>query len=98
MSSRTITNSGAEILPENKERKSFIVQNEDASIDIFIMREPPGATDISTTNHDHLIAAGGNFIMNHNEDGLEMLSDRWTVIAASGTPRISFFETEDIRR
>ena len=31
-------------------------------------------------------------------EGTEAIQDRWTAIAASGTPRISFFETEDIVR
>ena len=31
-------------------------------------------------------------------DGKEAIEDRWTIIAASGTPRVSFFETENIER
>ncbi len=98
MSSRTITNAAEELLPQNKLRKSFVIQNEDASINVFIKRERPGASSVSTTDHDHVIGAGGAIALNYGNDGQEAIQDRWTIIAASGTPRVSFFETEDQRR
>lgn len=98
MASRTITNSAAELLPQNKLRRSFIVQNEDTTIDVFIKFERPGGLTVSTTDHDHRISAGGNIALNQLTDGLEQVQERVTIIAASGTPRVSFFETEDIRR
>lgn len=98
MPARTITNTGSELWPQNRLRKSFVVQNEDAAIAIFIKRERPGGTIISTTDHDHRLAAGAAVAVNFGTDGKEAIQDRWTIIAASGTPLVSFFETEDIVR
>ena len=60
--------------------------------------EKPGTTTVSTTVHDHRISPGGTIAVNSDTDGKEQIVERVTIIAASGTPRISFFETEDIRR
>jgi len=60
------------------------------------MREAPQNNTVSTTVHDHRIGAGGNISLNEDSDGKEAIQDRWTIVAASGTPRISLFETEDI--
>ena len=98
MASRTISNTASELIPENALRKSFIVQNEDAAINVFIKKERPGNTTVSTTDHDHRLGAGGLVTVNSLTDGEEAIKARWTIISASGTPRISFFETEDIRR
>ena len=98
MSSRTITNAASLLLPPNRLRKSWIVQNEDATIDVFIKAETGTALTVSTTDHDHRVSGGGNFAVNDLTDGKEAILGRWTIIAASGTPRISVFETEDIRR
>ncbi len=98
MASRTIANTASQLIPPNRLRKSFVVQNEDASIDCFIKRERPDGLSVSTTDHDHLLAAGAAIALNDGTDGKEAIQDRWTIIAASGTPRISFFETEDTRR
>ena len=76
----------------------MIFQNEDAAINVFIKREAPNNATVSTTDHDHRIPAGGNISLNFGTDGQEAIQDRWTIIAASGTPRISYFETEDILR
>ena len=98
MPSRTVTTTGIEILPQNKLRKSFIIQNEDALINVFIKFEGPGAPIVSTTDHDHKISPGGSIAVNADTDGKEQIEGRITIIAASGFPRISFFETEDIQR
>lgn len=98
MPSRTISTSAEELIPRNRLRRSLIVQNEDASINVFVMRESPGNNTVSTTIHDHRIGPGGNISLNDNTDGKEAIQDRWTIIAASGTPRISLFETEDVIR
>jgi len=98
MSTRTITTSGEEFLPRNRLRKSFVIQNEDGTINCFIKRESPGTTDVSTTDHDHRLARETSLALNFTTDGKEAIQDRWTIVATSGTPRISFFETEDIRR
>lgn len=74
------------------------MQNEDASIAIFIKLENPGTSDVSSTVHDHRLAAGGNISVGLLTDGAPAVQARWTAVAASGTPRISFFETEDVDR
>lgn len=98
MASRTITTTAEELWPRNRLRKSFVIQNEDATIAVAIKREAPGNTTVSSTDHDHRIRAGGSIAVNFGTDGKEAIQDRWTIIAESGTPRISFFETEDIVR
>ena len=98
MPSRTVSTTAAELVPQNKLRRSFVFQNEDASINVFIMQEKPGNTTVSTTVHDHRIGAGGSLALNWETDGKEAIQDRWTIVAASGTPRISLFETEDVVR
>lgn len=98
MPSRTITNSAEEFLLRNRHRRSFIIQNEDASIDVFIKQERLGALTVSTTDHDHRLSAGASLDLDFGIDGIEAIQDRWTIIAASGTPLISFIETEEIIR
>lgn len=98
MASRTITNAAEELIPQNLLRKSFVVQNEDTTINCFIKRERGTALTVSTTDHDHRLGPGGAIAVNNLTDGEEAIKDRWTVIAASGTPRISLFETEDVKR
>lgn len=60
--------------------------------------ERPGNLTVSTTDHDHRIGPGGAIAVNTLTDGLREIQERVTIIAASGTPRVSFFETEDVRR
>lgn len=98
MSSRTITNAASELFPQNANRKSFIIQNEDAAIDVFIKFEAPGNNTVSTTNHDHRLGAGDALGLGWNTDGIREIQERVTIIAASGTPLVSFFETQDIRK
>lgn len=98
MPSRTITTTAEELTPQDKLRKSFIVQNEDASINVFVKKEAPGATTVSTTDHDHRIGPGGNLAINNLLDGEEAVQERYTIVAASGTPRISILETSKLDR
>ena len=98
MSARTISNVAEQLIPENRLRKSFIVQNEDGAINIFIKQEDPGQTTVSTTDHDHRIGAGSVLSLNSTLDGKDHIQARYTIVAALGTPLISFFETEDIVR
>lgn len=98
MASRTISTAAEEILPRNRSRKSFLIQNEDSSIVVYVKRERAETPTCSATVHDFLIPAGGNIALNSLIDGTEAIQDRWTAVAASGTPRISFFETEDVLR
>lgn len=98
MSSRTISNTAEELLPQNELRKSFVVQNEDGSINCFVKQEAPGTTSVSATDHDHRLGPGAALSLNTLLDGERNIRARFTIIAASGTPRISIFETEDVRR
>lgn len=65
---------------------------------MFIKRELAATPTVSATDHDHRIAAGASIALSDFTDGKESVQDRWTIIAASGTPRVSFFETEDVLR
>lgn len=98
MSTKLTSTSAEEILPRNTLRKSFVVQNEDAAIAVFIKKERAGTPTISSTDHDHRIGPGGALALNNLNDGPEAIQDRWTVVAASGNPRISYFETEEVTR
>lgn len=98
MPSKTIDTNAAELAPRNRLRKSIIFQNEDTSIAVFLKKERANTATVSATDHDHRIGPGGSFSLNSLMDGIEDIQDRWTVIAASGTPRVSFFETEDVVR
>ena len=98
MASRTITDSASELLPQNRLRKSFVIKNEDSAINVFMMFERPGTSAVSTTVHDHRIGPGGALAVNSLTDGLREIQERVTIIAASGTPRVSSFETEDVPR
>ena len=98
MSARTITDAAQQLIPQNKLRRSFLVQNEDAAISVFIKKERPNGLTVSTTDHDHRLGPSSHLALNFETDGDEAIQDRWTIIAASGTPLISIFETESITR
>lgn len=98
MSTKLLSVTAEEVLPRSRLRKSWIIQNEDSAIDIFIKSERAATPTVSSTNHDHLLGAGGSLTLNSDTDGVEAIQNRWTAIAASGTPRVSFFETEDVVR
>lgn len=98
MPSRTITTTAEELIPENRLRKSLTIGNEDSAIAVFIMQEEPGNITVSTTNHDHRLGPEGAVALNSLLDGQKAIQGRWTIVAASGTPRISIFETEDLQR
>lgn len=98
MSTRLLSTTAEEVLPRNTQRKSWIISNEDSAISCFIKRERIETPTVSATDHDHRLAPGGIITMNDGTDGKEAIQDRWTIVAASGTPRVSFFETEDVRR
>lgn len=96
----TITTSGtaAQLINRNRLRRSMIFQNEDSAINVFIKREREATPTVSTTNHDHRLGPGGSIALNFGTDGEEAIQDSWTIIAASGTPLVSYFETEDVVR
>ena len=94
----TLSTTAEEVLPRNRLRKSWIIQNEDATINVFIKRERTETLTVSSTDHDHRIGPGGSLAINSDTDGKEAIQDRWSAIAASGTPLVSLFETEDVVR
>ncbi len=98
MASRTISTAAEEILLRNRLRKSWIISNEDSAIPVYIKRERVATPTVSSTDHDHRIGPGGIITLNFSTDGIEAIQDRWTIIADSGTPRVSVFETEEIVR
>lgn len=98
MSTKLLSTSAEEVLPRNTQRKSWIISNEDSAISIFLKRERTETPTASSTDHDHLLPPGGIITLSDLTDGKEAVQDRWTAVAASGTPRVSFFETEDVRR
>mgnify|MGYP001608084408 CR=1 FL=1 len=98
MATLSTSTTAVQFIQRSRLRKSFVVQNEDAAIATFIKRESPSGVTVSSTDHDHRLGPGSSLALNFGTDGTEAIQDRWTVIAASGTPLISFFETEDIVR
>ena len=98
MASKLLSTTAEVLFPRNRLRRSFAIQNEDATINIFIKQERAETPSVSSTDHDHRITGGNAMSINDNTDGKEAIQDRWTIVAASGTPRVSFFETEDVVR
>lgn len=98
MSSKLTSVTAEEVVPRNTMRKSFVVQNEDATDSIYLKRERTETPSVSATNHDHRIGPGGAVALNDFNDGKQAVQDRWTCVASANTPRISFFETEDVVR
>jgi len=94
----TASTSADEFIPQNLLRKSILIQNEDASIDMFVKAEQPQFTTVSSSDHDHRISPGGSLELNALSDGIQQIRERWTIVSASGTPSFSFLETEDVRR
>ena len=87
-----------ELLPQNRMRKSFVVQNIDSSINVFIKKERNSALTVTSADFDFRLGPGASIALNSMLDGTESIQDRFTVIAESGTPSVSIFETEDITR
>lgn len=95
---KTLSTTAEQLINRNRLRRSFIIQNEDSAINVFIKQERAATPTVSTTDHDHRVGPGGSMALNSDTDGAEAIQDRWTIIAASGTPLISYFETENIVR
>lgn len=94
----TTSTSGSQLIPQNMLRKSLVFQNVDGAITVYIKRERPGVTAISSTNFDLRLNPGASIGLNSLLDGTEAIQDRWTVVAASGTPQVAVFETEENKR
>lgn len=98
MASRTISNVASELIPGNASRKSLVIQNEDSTDTVFIKRERAEATSVSTTDHDIKLGPGASIALNWQLDGSQAIQARYTAIASANTPRVAYFETEDIMR
>lgn len=98
MSTKLASIVAAELVPQNSQRKSFVFQNEDGTDTIFIKKERPGTTSVSTTDHDYKLFPGATIALNYLNDGEEAIQERWTFIASANTPRVSFVETEIFKR
>jgi hypothetical protein len=98
MSTRLITNAAEIILPDNALRKSFVIQNEDGALNMYIKKESGTSLTVSATDHDHRIGPGSGISLNSVMDGENDIRARYTIISDAGNPRVSFFETESIRR
>jgi hypothetical protein len=97
--STKLTSTGAEqLLTRNRYRKSFVIQNEDSTDTLYIKRERVATPTVSSTDHDHRLGPGAAMALNFNTDGIEAIQDSWTIVASANTPRVSYFETEDIVR
>ena len=90
--------SAVEIMPRNTQRKSLVLLNEDSTDAIFIKMERSENTTVSATVHDYKIGPGGVIALNSVNDGTQAIQSRFTAVAAANTPRLAFFETEDIVR
>lgn len=98
MASRTTSNVASELLPRNASRKSFVIQNEDATDIVYVKLERAENTSVSTTDHDFRLGPGASLALNASTDGIQAIQSRITCIASANTPRVSYFETEDILR
>lgn len=98
MASFQASTTPAEIFPKNTQRKSFVIQNEDTTDSLYVKRERAESTTVSPTDHDLKIGPGGSLALNSVNDGAQSIQGRWTGVASANTPRISYFETEDVMR
>ena len=86
------------LVPQNRLRKSILIQNNDASISVYVKRERGNTATVSASDYDFRVGPGAAIAVNSVVDGLEAIQDRYTVVAVSGAPVIAVFETEDVRR
>jgi hypothetical protein len=63
-----------------------------------VKRERSENTTVSATSHDLKLGPGASMTLNTQNDGSQSIQDRWTGVASANTPRIAWFETEDIQR
>jgi hypothetical protein len=98
MPSKTTSIVAEEVLPRNTARKSIVFLNEDAADSIYLKKERAENLTVSATDHDYRIGPGGVIALNNINDGSQAIQERWTCVASANTPRIAFFETEDIIR
>lgn len=98
MATKLLSVTATEILPGNTSRISMVILNEDATDIVYVKREQGEALTVSATDHDFRIAPGASLSLSNLIDGSANIQSRYTAIASANTPRVSFFETENIRR
>lgn len=98
MATKTVSTAASEVIPRNTSRKSLAIQNEDTTDSVYIKREDANTPTVSSTDHDWKILPGGSIAFNSLIDGIEAIQARYTAISSANTPRISYIESEDIRR
>lgn len=87
-----------ELVPQNKLRKSITFMNVDATDTVYLKKERPGVTTVTSTDFDIRLSPGAAYSLNALLDGVSAIQDRYTVIASANTPSVSIFETEEIER
>lgn len=97
MATKTI-GAASEIIPANPNRRSLAIQNEDGTDSVFIKREAGESLTVTSTDHDWKLMPGGSIAFNSQVDGIRAIQARYTAIASANTPRIAFFESEEIQR
>lgn len=89
---------GALLVVRNRNRKSMIFQNTDATDSVYIKRERAATPTVSSTDFDFKLSPGAAVGLSSLLDGSEAIQDSYSVIAAANTPAVAVFETEDIVR
>lgn len=90
-----LSTTGIEVAPQGNLRRSILFLNPDGAINIYLKKTRPGESVATTSDYDVRLSPSGSFAMNTNDDGEEAVHERWTAVAASGTPNIVIFETKD---
>jgi hypothetical protein len=98
MATKATSTAASEIVPRNTYRKSLAIINEDTTDSLYVKREGAETLSVSSTDHDWKITPGGALSFNSLVDGMEAVQARYTVVASANTPRIAYFETEDVKR
>ncbi len=98
MATKTTSTQASELIPRNPARKSLAILNEDGTDSLWIEREEGEALTVSSTKHIWKLGPLGGIAFNSQADGDEAIHARYTVIASANTPRVAYFETEDIKR
>ena len=85
-------------MPANGLRESLALSNDDGAIIVYVKQEYGQAATVSATNYDFIILPRQSKYLVTGQDGKSQIQDRYTVFPASGTPRLSYYETESYRR
>ena len=94
----TTSTTASLLVNRNRLRKSFLLQNVDSTIIVYVKRERGPVFTVSSTDYDFRLSPGSGFALNSDVDGKEAIQDSYAVVAASGTPQVAVFETEDVNR